>query len=361
MKPLLIPFVLIFLILSNILPIYSKEKFPNRKTHVCHHGTKCLELFLISSSVSIIFHAIIAFSLIPDEWTKLLFSALLCIAIEAVVFWNGIISVYVSSVQLGIKIRIIGILCGFIPVANLVALGKIIHTTKQEVWLETEKCRLDLSRKDRFICKTKYPILLVHGVFFRDFRHLNYWGRIPKELETNGAVIYYGNHQSASSVKDSAAELSDRIEKIIAQTGCEKINIIAHSKGGLDCRYAIANCGIKQYVASLTTINTPQRGCLFADYLLEKVPESVKNSLIGRLDTTTAPQLETELTPCLEDATELTLDFAKLEYISSAGLRVLLSAQKIMNKQGKMALKNVNKTIMEVFEVTGFVDILTLE
>ena len=81
----------------------------------------------------------------------------------------------------------------------------------------------------------------------------------------------------------------------------------------------------------------------------------------GRLDTTTAPQLETELTPCLEDATELTLDFAKLEYISSAGLRVLLSAQKIMNKQGKMALKNVNKTIMEVFEVTGFVDILTLE
>jgi anti-sigma B factor antagonist len=84
-------------------------------------------------------------------------------------------------------------------------------------------------------------------------------------------------------------------------------------------------------------------------------------NLAGRLDTTTAPELEAALNPCFADATELTLDFEQLEYISSAGLRVLLSAQKVMNKKGKMALKNVNETIMEVFEVTGFVDILTLE
>lgn len=84
-------------------------------------------------------------------------------------------------------------------------------------------------------------------------------------------------------------------------------------------------------------------------------------SLAGRLDTTTAPELEAALTPCLADAEELTLDFKELEYISSAGLRVLLSAQKVMNKQGKMVLKNVNETVMEVFEVTGFVDILTVE
>ncbi len=84
-------------------------------------------------------------------------------------------------------------------------------------------------------------------------------------------------------------------------------------------------------------------------------------SLIGKLDTTTAPQLETELSDCFADATELTLDFKELEYISSAGLRVLLASQKVMNKQGKMAIKNVNETVMEVFEVTGFVDILTIE
>ncbi len=89
--------------------------------------------------------------------------------------------------------------------------------------------------------------------------------------------------------------------------------------------------------------------------------EIVVVSLAGRLDTTTAPQLEAELKTALEGAKSLTLDFAALEYISSAGLRVILGAQKTMNKQGDMVIKNVNETIMEVFEVTGFVDILTIE
>ena len=84
-------------------------------------------------------------------------------------------------------------------------------------------------------------------------------------------------------------------------------------------------------------------------------------SLIGRLDTTTAPQLEKELKDSLDGVTELVLDFEKLDYISSAGLRVLLAAQKIMNKQGSMKVAHVNETIMEIFEVTGFSDILTIE
>ena len=84
-------------------------------------------------------------------------------------------------------------------------------------------------------------------------------------------------------------------------------------------------------------------------------------ALEGRLDTTTAPQLEAELKQSVEGVTELALDFGKLEYLSSAGLRVLLSAQKVMNKQGTMVIKNVNETIMEIFDVTGFADILTIE
>ena len=84
-------------------------------------------------------------------------------------------------------------------------------------------------------------------------------------------------------------------------------------------------------------------------------------ALEGRLDTTTAPQLEAELKQSVSGVTELTLDFAKLEYLSSAGLRVLLSAQKVMNKQGSMVIRNVNETINEIFEVTGFADILTVE
>ena len=83
-------------------------------------------------------------------------------------------------------------------------------------------------------------------------------------------------------------------------------------------------------------------------------------ALTGRLDTTTAPELEKELKASLDGVTALTFDMAALEYISSAGLRVLLSAQKIMNKQGEMKVVHANETILEIFEVTGFSDILTI-
>ena len=84
-------------------------------------------------------------------------------------------------------------------------------------------------------------------------------------------------------------------------------------------------------------------------------------AITGRLDTTTAPQLEAEFKQNIDGIEKLILDFSALEYLSSAGLRVLLSAQKIMNKQGEMIIKNVNETINEIFEVTGFIDILTIE
>ena len=84
-------------------------------------------------------------------------------------------------------------------------------------------------------------------------------------------------------------------------------------------------------------------------------------ALEGRLDTVTAPALEAQLSELIPDREELVLDFEQLEYISSAGLRVLLAAQKIMSKQGVMKIVHVNEVIMEVFEVTGFIDILTIE
>lgn len=95
--------------------------------------------------------------------------------------------------------------------------------------------------------------------------------------------------------------------------------------------------------------------------IVKSVDNNVTNfALEGRLDTMTAPQLEAEILGKLDGVTELNFDFAKLSYISSAGLRVLLSAQKIMNKQGKMVIKNVCAEIKEIFEVTGFSDILTI-
>lgn len=91
-----------------------------------------------------------------------------------------------------------------------------------------------------------------------------------------------------------------------------------------------------------------------------KTENALVVSVEGRLDTVTAPELEAELEGALDGVTSLTFDLDKLDYISSAGLRVLLSAQKKMNKQGEMKLVNVNETIMEIFEVTGFSDILTI-
>lgn len=93
---------------------------------------------------------------------------------------------------------------------------------------------------------------------------------------------------------------------------------------------------------------------------VNKVDSKAVVAIEGRLDTTTAPELEENLKTTMEGITELEFDMSKLEYVSSAGLRVLLSAQKQMNKVGSMVLKNVDASIMEVFEITGFVDILTI-
>lgn len=95
---------------------------------------------------------------------------------------------------------------------------------------------------------------------------------------------------------------------------------------------------------------------------MKKTLEGTKLTLAleGRLDTTTAPELDAELNASLNNVAELTLDLTDLVYLSSAGLRSILSAQKRMNRQGSMSVRNVCPAIMEVFEMTGFVDILTI-
>ena len=96
-------------------------------------------------------------------------------------------------------------------------------------------------------------------------------------------------------------------------------------------------------------------------FTYDKENDALHMALHGRLDTTTSPLLETYFKENLEGVTELTIDFQDLEYISSAGLRVILGAQKVMTKQGSMIIRNVSTEIMEVFEITGFSSILTIE
>lgn len=269
------PIAVIGFFLVNFAAGFTDFTIKKLRLLFCNHGVECLKTFYFSMITSIVWHIVVIY-VFPWKWYVYLISVVWCVFAHVILFWNGIISVYCTSVQLGLKQRIIGAICGPIPIAHLFALGTIIKITSREVREETIKDLVNRQREGAQICRTKYPILLVHGVFFRDSKKLNYWGRIPAELERNGAAIFYGEHQSALSVEKSAGELALKIKEIVAMSGCEKVNIIAHSKGGLDCRYAIANLKVAPYVASLTTINTPHRGCGFADYLLTKIPQDMQ-------------------------------------------------------------------------------------
>lgn len=295
-QPVWTLFLGIGFIFLNIKPSLHSGRLPRKRLRLCENGCELLKLFLISMTVSAVFLIVSLPSVFKGDTVSVFFPGmnaitfsenkfmwfldlLIVILIEAVLFWNGILRVYLSSSQIGIKWRVIGIVCGWIPVVNLIVLWKIIRLSSAETEFESLKIQSNELRREDKLCDTQYPILLVHGVFFRDFKYFNCWGRIPGELEQNGATIYYGNHQSAASVSDSGKELAERILQLVKEKGVEKVNIIAHSKGGLDCRYAVSALGMDKYIASLTTINTPHRGCVFADYLLSKIPQSVKNKV----------------------------------------------------------------------------------
>ena len=267
-------------IFFNIKPSFTKRA--DRRVRSASDGADLLCAFLallFLDSGYVILSAVSADGMLSERFW---INVLIVFVAENIVFWNGIIRAYLAGTMIGFRWRVAGILCGMIPIANIYVLCHIIHITRCEAVMEERRFRNDAERRGKNICATKYPILMVHGVFFRDIKHLNYWGRIPAELEKNGARIYYGEQQSALSIAESGAELAKKIEHIIRETGCEKVNIIAHSKGGLDSRYAISCLGMDRYVASLTTINTPHRGCVFAEWLLDNMPESFKNRVADR-------------------------------------------------------------------------------
>ena len=271
----------------NIRPIASAA--PTKRLRQLAQGCELLKMFLFTATVNTVGMGLWLIPAIQDSRSSGFFSGLMLVIwimlavaiviLEAILFWSGMIRVYLTSVQLGLKHRVLAALCGWIPFVNLWYLGKIIRLTADEEEFETQKLELDEVRAESEVCRTKYPLLLVHGVFFQDFRYLSYWGRIPRALQRNGAVIYYGQQQSAASVEACGRELAERIRSIVAETGCEKVNIIAHSKGGLDSRAAISHFGAAPCVASLTTINTPHRGCIFAEYLLGKAPETFRQKV----------------------------------------------------------------------------------
>jgi triacylglycerol lipase len=127
-----------------------------------------------------------------------------------------------------------------------------------------------LTEQERFEnLSLKYPVVLAHGIAMRD-RGTTFvpWGRIPRVLRENGVEIYFGNTDAWGSIESNAEMLKATVDKILKETGKEKVNIIAHSKGGLDSRYMIWKYDYGNKVASLTTISTPHNGAVLADMIL---------------------------------------------------------------------------------------------
>jgi triacylglycerol lipase len=204
---------------------------------------------------------------------SLAINALVSLIAILILLWNGLLRIIATSSQVGKVIKISLFFTWWIPILNVILFWKCCHIVYREYIFEISKIELNNQRRESEICKTKYPILLVHGIFWRDWQLFNYWGRIPRGLIKNGATIYYGNQHSATSMEICANELKEQILQIIKKEKCEKVNVIGHSKGGLDARYAISCLGIDKNVASLTTVGTPHKGCKFVDHLLGKFPD----------------------------------------------------------------------------------------
>ena len=279
--------VLLLVLLVFILSVPQKNIQPTKALRTLSNGCELLRLFLISAAVTLPLQIVFLVGAYQEAGAEMGIwyfayaaqSILLAVVCEAAVFWSGMLRLYTTSVQLGIRHRVLTLLLAWIPGFNLYYLLKMIRIAEAEIAIEADKAERNSRRAASEICRTKYPLLLVHGVFFRDFRYLNYWGRVPGELIKNGATMYYGNQQSAASVNSCGEELAQRIRRIVQETGCSKVNIIAHSKGGLDSRAAITRFGAAPHVASLTTINTPHRGCIFAEYLIGRCPDRLKQAM----------------------------------------------------------------------------------
>ena len=199
---------------------------------------------------------------------------------------NGYVRILCTCRSLGVWKRILLAFFLWIPVFHLLPARYLMKRAYEEY--DAERCRFE-NRLSRPVgaCATRYPLILLHGIGFRDLRYFNYWGRIPKELVRNGAVVYYGHQEAWGTIEENAGIIRGKIEEILREAHCEKVNIIAHSKGGLDARYMIRAMHMEDKVASLTTISTPHKGSELLN-ILNKLPDGIYRSVSSLFDWTYA-------------------------------------------------------------------------
>ena len=267
-------FTILLLILALFLTIkYSIFPFAEKRTedvrlNTLVGGRRLLYAGMYSAIVNIVFY-IFAFKYREHFGFDLHFvitDLIICILFVALLFLNGFWRITILSRRLNIIKRVIFVLMLWIPIVNFVIALIMCHAVKVEYDHELYKINQDKWQIESQKCNTKYPLVMLHGVGFRDLKYLNYWGRIPKELVKNGAKVYYGNQEAWGTIEDNAADVKQKILEVKEQTGADKVNIIAHSKGGLDARYMISMLDMDDYVASLTTMSTPHRGSFILDF-----------------------------------------------------------------------------------------------
>ncbi|NFS29715.1 triacylglycerol lipase [Clostridium botulinum] len=268
--------VIFYIWIKLNIVVNVKKKVVNTRLKIMVDGRSLIRyglyIIIIQSILYITIYKTIYINVIPNN----IFIMDIIITVICIIslITNGILRILCTSKRLNIIKRIIIAFWIWIPVVNIFIMLYACHVARSEYDHECYKVIRNDARIDSNICKTKYPLVLVHGVGFRDLKYINYWGRIPKELIRNGATIYYGNQEAWGTVAYNAQDIKNKILQIVKDKKNEKVNIIAHSKGGLDARYMISKLNMGEYVASLTMISSPHRGCKFVDIAC-KIPDNI--------------------------------------------------------------------------------------
>lgn len=172
----------VFFLYYNVNP--GKYKGSTGRIKVMRGGRELFIIaFLLLFLEIILYSYLIFFSKVQFHPTDLIINGVICLALLLVLVWNGIIRLICASTQLSLFARLALFFAWWVPIANIFLVWHCCHVTHNEYLFDMGKRELDESRKENEICKTKYPILLVHEIFWRDWQLFNYWGRIPKELK----------------------------------------------------------------------------------------------------------------------------------------------------------------------------------
>lgn len=270
----------------------TSKEMPSFRLKVMLGGRKILRLCFWGICAQLLFYVLwttLDIQILPEFADSdtviimILIDLIVCCLHFYLLILNGSVRILAACRSLGIWKRIVFICFLWIPVIHLFPLKYLSRRAKIEY--DAETCRFE-NRKERdgsLICATRYPIIMLHGIGFRDFKYFNYWGRIPKELVRNGAIVYYGHQEAWGTIENNAEIIREKTEEILKESHCDKVNIIAHSKGGLDARYLISGLHMEGKIASLTTMSTPHRGSELLN-LLNKLPDNIYHLVASLFD-----------------------------------------------------------------------------